>query len=889
MSRAREAGPAVEEGQERVEELELPDLGLQQQNPASPLVSRWPVNKQEGAHLPATAIPLTPQAVGVDFEGVSYKEYHLAPPDCDGAAGPTQFLLFVNGTIRTFTKSGIPDGALSARADTFFSAVRGGELSSDPHVIFDRLTQRWFIVMGGYNSGGATANRIMIAVSSGSTITSASNFTFFEFRHDSVGGFPNPDSGALADYPTFGLDANALYIGVNIFGPPNAPVYKGSTAFVIRKSSVLSGGPIVVTPFRHTATSTGVGAYSPQGVTNDDPGATEGYFIGSDGQTLGLLQVRRISDPGGTPTMSGNLSITVPATAKPANVPHKGGTGLLLSGFDDRLSQAIMKSGRVWTSHQISVSSSGVAFTGSGARDGVRFYEITNLSGTPTLNQSGTLYDSLATAPRYFWVPGIAMTGQGHVAIGCSYAGLGDYAGVAYAGRLSGDPLGTVRTPTLFASNSAYNLSCPFCASQRWGDYSITSVDPNDDMTIWTVQEYCDTTNSWGVRVTQLKAPPPAIPSGASPDSVLRGASHVIVSITGTTTNGSGFYDPGSGFPRRISASVDGGGVTVNSITFTDSTHMSMDISVDSGAALTSRTITVMNPDSQSATSAAGILKITGPTSIDVAISIQARWNIVSNPVGAANDSTRNLFPGASSPAFAYTSGSGYQIAPRIVNGIGAWMRFVSPETTTIQGSTLAADSIPVSDGWNLIGSISAPIQASSITSNPPGIVTSKFFGYTGSYQTTDTIHPGEGYWVKVNQAGALYLSSAGAASPGNRIRIVPSAELPPAPPEPANAVPAPPLPKEYALEQNYPNPFNPTTVIRYQLPAQSRVSLRVYDVLGEEVKTLIDGVEEGGYRSFTWDASAMASGVYFYRLTASTSGDARGSYEQVRKLILEK
>src|SRR5262249_31881279 len=152
--------------------------------------------------------------------------------------------------------------------------------------------------------------------SSGAAITSRSNFTFFEFRHDSVGGFPNPDSSFLADYPTLGVDANALYIGVNIFGPPNSPVYKGSTGLVIRKSSVLSGGPIVVTAFRHTATNTGAGAYSPQGVTNDDPAATEGYFIGNDGSTLGLLQVRRISDPGGTPTMSGNISITVPATSK---------------------------------------------------------------------------------------------------------------------------------------------------------------------------------------------------------------------------------------------------------------------------------------------------------------------------------------------------------------------------------------------------------------------------------------------------------------------------------------------------------------------------------------------------------------------------------------------
>ena len=572
--------------------------------------------------------PNTPQTAGLNFLGATLADTAAFPPDTMGAVGPSQFIVALNGRIRTFNKqTGVADGVLNGDTDVFFRSVMTppvtNNFTSDPRIRYDRLSGRWFVIIIDVpGKAGALPNRVLLAVSSGSIITTNTTWTFFQFQHDLVS--PTGDSGKFADYPTLGIDANALYIGVNVFGTRGLGSFSDTTVFVVRKSSILGAGPIVVTAFRNLVQKvqgTETGPYTPQGVDNFDPTATEGYVIGVDAGLYGRLMLRRISNPGGTPSISGNIAITIPLNGPTITVPHFGNTGGSsgnLDGLDYRLMAAHFRNGRLWTCANMAVDNNGTRNTTS-TRMGVRWYELDGIATgqTPGVVQSGTVFEpspSNSTTNRYYWMGTVMVSGQGHAAMGFSVAGVNERINAGTVGRLKNDALGTTRTPLLYTvSSTAYNPPGDpgGGAGRRWGDYSYTSLDPNDDMTMWTIQEFCNANNSYGVQIVRLLAPPPAVPSNCSPASVTAGATTNVV-LTGLSDGDTGFFDPGAGFLNRIAAAVNGGSITVNSVTYNNPTNLILNISVSPNAANGARTITVTNPDGQSATSVTGILTIAG-------------------------------------------------------------------------------------------------------------------------------------------------------------------------------------------------------------------------------------------------------------------------------------
>ncbi len=547
----------------------------------------------------APAVAQTVAAPTVDVARLA--DTGMLPPDTMGDVGPTQYLVTLNGRFRTVAKTtGLADGIIDADPDVFFSTVTAGAGTSDPRVRYDRRTQRWIVVMITV----AVPNRYLVAVgntsSTAGTITGATPWTFFQWSNTRTLGGGGVDA-CLGDYPTLGVDEDALYVGANQFCG-GALAFDSTSLYVVRKAPLLTGTLNVAQFDAVLPTATSSGIYTPQGVDNVDSNTDLGYFIGVDNATFGTLVLRRVSSPAGTPSLSGNVVVAVPPTAFPGTVPQQGGAPAL-DGLDDRLLQAVIRNGRLWTNHQIRVNATGAA---GGDRIGVRWYELASLANSPSLVQSGTVFDNAPSNPFFYWMGAIMPNGQGHVALGMSRSGAASVVNTAVTGRLASDPAGTMDAPVVYSPNASFTYAVqPGNVTQRWGDYSFTSVDPDDDMTFWTLQQYVDASNSYAVRLTRLLAPPPAAPVSVSPASVSPGQNGVIVTVTGSATGGRGFFDPGPGFARRLGASF-GSGVTVTSAVVTSPSILTLTINTAADAA-GARTLTVVNPDGQTATLAAAL------------------------------------------------------------------------------------------------------------------------------------------------------------------------------------------------------------------------------------------------------------------------------------------
>lgn len=95
-------------------------------------------------------------------------------------------------------------------------------------------------------------------------------------------------------------------------------------------------------------------------------------------------------------------------------------------------------------------------------------------------------------------------------------------------------------------------------------------------------------------------------------------------------------------------------------------------------------------------------------------------------------------------------------------------------------------------------------------------------------------------------------------------------------------------LPNSYILMQNFPNPFNPTTIIRYALPYESRVSLKIYDLVGKQISEPLNKIQNAGFHNITFQSANLASGVYFYRIDA-VAADGQRKFTSTRKMIILK
>lgn len=133
-------------------------------------------------------------------------------------------------------------------------------------------------------------------------------------------------------------------------------------------------------------------------------------------------------------------------------------------------------------------------------------------------------------------------------------------------------------------------------------------------------------------------------------------------------------------------------------------------------------------------------------------------WGLYSVPVNLFNKNKTEVFPSAVSPAFRYKNG--YQITDTIENGLGYWLKYDSDQILHLGGTKLLTDTIDVTQGWNIIGSIYDTVDVNSVIQIPDSIILTPFYGYStlSGYNAATSIAPGKGYWVKTKTDGKLIL-----------------------------------------------------------------------------------------------------------------------------------
>lgn len=567
---------------------------------------------------PAPAGPvggvLAAQTVSNSFQAINLNDQFAAfglgsvPPDTMGAVGSTQFIEVINSSVAIYTKatgarlSHVSLNAFLATTVDGVSYPRNGAF--DPRVLYDRNSARFFACALERGTPNNSSNHIILAVSASSDPTGS----WYKYVVP-VGVSPSGTTTNFTDYDTLGVDENGVYFGVRIFP---------STSSSYAKIAAMERGPLLSNTLSTVYQWTSISDMwsTPQPAHNMDDIAPTGsaWFVSSSPVSNGDVLYRRLNWGGGTPTLDASAStVSTPTYGNLINAPAQDSSTDISVG-DDRLQMAMVRNGRLWTCRHIGVNASGGS---PGAnRDGCEWLELSVTGATPALVQSGRVYDSAPNDYRFYYYPSIMVNGQGHAVMGFSGSKSTEYVGAYFAGRLATNEAGYMDEPALLKAGESSYLRLDGSSRNRWGDYSYTSVDPSDDMSMWTIQEYAESVsaNIWGTWVARLMSPAPSL--GAVSASAFQGQAGVSLHLSGA-----GFYSPPASVPERLAAAITGGspnGISNLVVVSSSATNVLISFDVGPGASPGTRDIVVTNPDSQSATAAAAFTVLGSPRTLTV-------------------------------------------------------------------------------------------------------------------------------------------------------------------------------------------------------------------------------------------------------------------------------
>jgi hypothetical protein len=405
-----------------------------------------------------------------------------SPPDTNGAVGRDELMVPLNSNYVIQRKS---DGKVLTRVsmETFWSSL-GARQPFDPRVLYDPYDDRWLATAG--DEPLEPSSRILYGISD--TADPRGRWHLYALAAD-------PTGASWADFPTLGFDHDAIAIAVNMFATGTLNYIRGRL-IVLDRASLRAGGdgrPEQIDVPDGFALQPAV-TYSPSESTLylvEHLGALSATyrFWALSGTTLRLV--------GGAP----KTNPLGPWAGPGGNVlPQLHGRGI--DAGDSRIGNVVFRNGHVWYAQTISLPPGGNGFGISTAAQWVE------LDTNGDFVQGGRVEDPTANpwnGGHSYAFASLAVNARDDVLLGFSEFESDDYADAGYAFRAGTDAPGTMRAPVTLKDGEGPYDKTEGGARNRWGDYSGTAVDPSDDLSLWTIQEYAripvghgDDAGRWG-------------------------------------------------------------------------------------------------------------------------------------------------------------------------------------------------------------------------------------------------------------------------------------------------------------------------------------------------------------------------------------------------------
>lgn len=406
------------------------------------------------------------------------------PPDTNGTVGPSHLMTMLNSQVRVQSKAGTPVGGSTVDlqswwdVDTTCFRASNQLCAFDPRLAYDAIDNHW-IAAAAYGAGSASSS-ILIGATSGTDPASA-NWARFRFDADS-------GNTLWADFPTLGFNKDWVVVSVNMFKRSNDN-FAHTRVFVFDKAALESGSsgtPLLIAGKRYVVVPD---AFALQPTETLDPAESAIYLVEDYNGGSGRLELRKVSGPAATPSLS--HVATILSSARWSDVPPllnflpQKGTKARIDGGDARMGQCQLRtpsgagSPSIWCAHTVFVPA------GRPTRAVVQWWRL----GTDgSILERGRI-GGTQTSNHYAY-PSLAVNDFGDVLFGFSIFSPTRYASAGYAMHLAGDVSGSTRDPRVLQAGEATYTKTFGTGVVRWGDYSHSGVDPSDDRSLWTIQEY---------------------------------------------------------------------------------------------------------------------------------------------------------------------------------------------------------------------------------------------------------------------------------------------------------------------------------------------------------------------------------------------------------------